>query len=293
MGGTATRWALLDEDEALLGRGESTGASGLIFDAASAGAFRSALEGIRDALPKIPTQAHLGITGAGFARHAGLEEQVQAVFGLTSDRFTYSNDMVLAWHAAFPEGHGHLVSAGTGSIGVSIDAAGAATVVGGRGILVDDGGSGSWIALRALDLVYRLIDEHGSAQGAEKLADRLFAKMGGGDHGAMRAFVYGTDRGRIGQLAVAVADAARDGDALAERILTEAVSELSRLARALLHRCGPAPVGFIGGVIRLSPAIRQGLERSFEDVDITFPTIDAALQAARMARQAAQKGRSA
>jgi N-acetylglucosamine kinase-like BadF-type ATPase len=285
MGGTATRWAAVDATGALLARGSAPGASGLIFDAASTQAFAAALTAIRDALPGPVARAHLGITGAGFARHPGIEAQLVAVFARPAEIFSYSNDMELAWHAAFPAGGGHLVSAGTGSIGLSVDPSGKVTVVGGRGILVDDGGSGTWIALRALDQVYRLIDEAGAPVGAETLARRLFAAMGGDDYAAMRAFVYGSDRGRIGQLAVAVAEAARDGDPLATRILSDAVQELARLARALLRRCGPAPVGFIGGVIGLHPAIRAGLEHEFPAQTLLFPKIDAALQAARMAQR--------
>lgn len=287
MGGTATRWVMVDAGGTEVARGAAGGATGLLFDAASTLAFGNALRAIRDALPGPASAGHFGITGAGFSPHPQIEAEVSAIFGWSREMFRYSNDMVLAWHAAFPEGKGHLVSAGTGSIGLSVDAGGEVTVVGGRGILVDDGGSGTWIALRALDLVYRRIDETGVPEGAETLARHLFRGMGGGDHAALRAFVYGSDRGRIGQLAVAVADAAREGDPLALRILSEAVGEIARLGRALMSRCGPAPLAFIGGVFALHPALRAGMVQEFPSQSLLFPKIDAALQAARMAKAGA------
>ena len=286
IGGTASRWAVVDAHGLLAARGSVAGATGLIFDAASLAAFTGVLEAVRDALPGPVAAAHLGITGAGFKPHREVEAQVSAVLGLPRARFGYSNDMVLAWHAAFRGAPGHLVSAGTGSIGVSIDATGTPTVVGGRGILVDDGGSGTWIALRTLDAVYRLIDEHGTPKGAEIVAARLFAAMGGDDRDALRAAIYGRDRGRIGLLAVPVAEAATDGDPLAGRIIAQAAEELVRLARALLARCGPAPLAFIGGVLTLHPAIRAGIEQGLAGHAVAFPTIDAALHAAHMAREA-------
>ena len=107
--------------------------------------------------------ACLGVTGAGIGPAPDVADLTRSLLGIEG-RVWVRNDLVLAWHAAFPDGGpGYLVSAGTGSVGVSVDAAGDATLVGGRGYIIDDGGSGTWIALRALEAMYRLIDEHGAA----------------------------------------------------------------------------------------------------------------------------------
>lgn len=294
MGGTASRWAAVDESGAVLGRGSSDGATGLIYDAGALAAFTGALEGVRDALPGRITAAHLGITGAGFQQHLQVESQVSQVFSLERSQFSYSNDVVLAWHSAFNRGslpkRGHLVSSGTGSIGISINANGEAVVVGGRGNLVDDGGSGSWIALRALDQLYRLIDDYGHPQGAEVLAAEIFGLMGGSDQDALRAAVYGKGRGQIGRLAVAVAKAAFENDPLALEIIGRAGDELVRLARSLLKRAGPAPIAFIGGVIGLHPLIKARIEEALQGETLSFPQTDAPLTAALMARDRALSG---
>lgn len=288
IGGTATRWAVLDGAGRLARRGNTEGATGLIHDASGLAALIRALRGVQSGLPGTISCAHLGLTGAGFSRHHALETAMQEVFGLAPAQYSYGNDITLAWQAAFPRGGGHLVSAGTGSVGISIDMDGRAVVVGGRGALVDDGGSGCWIALRALDRIYRLIDDHGQAAGAEGLAAALFETMGGDDRDTARAFLHGRDRGAIGMLALAVARAAQDGDTIAADLLEQAGRELARLGRALIRRCGPAPLAFIGGVLSLDPSIRSVIERELAGHPLDFPRIDAALHAAEIARS---KGR--
>ena len=288
MGGTASRWVALDAAGKIAARGTEDGATGLIFDAAALAAFTGALECIRDALPGPVARTHLGITGAGFQQHPQVESQVSAIFGLERSQFSYSNDVVLAWHSAFAgSARGHLVSAGTGSIGITMLGSGEPVVVGGRGNLVDDGGSGSWIALRALDRLYRLIDDYGYPKGAESLAHEIFGLMGGADQDSLRAAIYGKGRGQIGRLAIAVAKAAVDNDGLALEIISRAGDELARLAKSLILRAGPAPIAFIGGVISLHPLIRQRIEANLDGAELSFPQTDAPLTAAQMARAAA------
>ena len=283
IGGTASRWVLLDGKGMMIDRGVSDGASGLIYDAASLARFVGALETISSVLSCKIAYAQLGITGAGFARHLQIEEQVSRIFDIPLENFSYCNDTSLAWHAVFSERLGHLVSSGTGSVGMTFDANGKRTTIGGRGILVDDAGSGVWIALRALDLLFRNIEENDSTKGVEILASTIFSVLGGRNHDAIRAFVYGQDRGQIGRLAVAVAEAAREGDAIALKLLKQAGQELARLARIMLTRCGNHPVAFIGGVLSLDPIIRKSIETELVGYKLEFPRIDAAQRAAQMA----------
>ncbi|MCB1391442.1 MAG: N-acetylglucosamine kinase, partial [Rhodobacteraceae bacterium] len=266
MGGTATRWACCDGTGALLARGTTAGATGLVFDAAGRAGFLAALAPLRAAGPF--DAAYLGVTGAGFADDPALRALAAEALRLVPAALRLVNDMVLAWQATWPDGGGHLVAAGTGSVGFSMRAG--TTLVGGRGTLIDDGGSGAWIALRALDTVWRLIDEHGTPRGAETLAATLFAAMGGSDWEATRRAVYGGDRGAIGRLARPVAEAAHAGDPVAEALMARAGAELARLARALVARAGPAPVAVIGGVVALHPMIRAALEAETPGLTLTY-----------------------
>lgn len=286
IGGTASRWVLADPAGSILGRGAAPGATGHIFNPAERERLRSALTTIADSVrTQAPDAACLGITGLGDAVHDELRGLVTELFGIPAERCALSDDMELAFRAAFAPGAGHLVSAGTGSIGLHLSAAGEAIRVGGRGLLIDDGGSGTWIALTALDQLYRRIDETGGPAEAQRLATELYADIGGDGWDHTRAFVYGGDRGRIGTLAQAVARAATLGDPLAIDILQDAALELCRLARALIARVGPLPVAFVGGVTTLHPLIRPALEAGLAGHQVSFPQIDAAAHAATRARQ--------
>jgi N-acetylglucosamine kinase-like BadF-type ATPase len=231
-----------------------------------------------------------GITGLDPGMAAEIRQILASALGIDAGIITLGDDMELAFFSAFAPGAGHLVAAGTGSIGLHIAADGTVTRVGGRGMLIDDGGSAAWIALAALRRLFRRIDEHGSAAGAERLEEAMAQGMGGASWDEVRAFVYGADRGRIGLLAQHVGQAAVDGDPVAQEVLAEATMELARLARVLIGRAGALPVGFVGGVLDLSPAIRPGLVAALAGVDVRFPEVDAALTAARLARDAVPAG---
>ena len=289
VGGTASRWAVVDEAGAEVKRGTATGATGHLFAESERARFTAMIAEISRAAPADIAAAHAGVTGLGPKAYADAQAMIGAQLGITPDAVTVSDDMELAFLSTFRPGEGHLVSAGTGSIGLHLVADGQAIRVGGRGLLIDDGGSGTWIALTALSELYRRIDETGGVAEAQRLADALHSAIGGTTWDDVRAFVYGNDRGRIGSLARAVAAAAAAGDPLALTILRQAGTELARLARALISRAGDLPVAFVGGVVDLHAMIRPALAEALPGVDISFPKVDAALHAAQMARMRAMK----
>ena len=129
---------------------------------------------------------------------------------------------------------------------------------GGRGVLLDDGGGGYWIAREALRHIWRREDEAPGSWQASPMAEAVFAQLGGSDWSLSRAFMYGQDRGAIGRLALAVA-ASADADPLALDILQRAGQELARLALALVSRHGPRPVVLAGRAAQLHPAIASAM----------------------------------
>jgi len=280
MGGTATRWVLRDA-QGVIARGQVMGANGAE-DPARRAAFEQALRAIdHGGAPA----AVLGVTGSGLVPDGALTTLAQAALGIKTVRVI--NDMELSWRAAFGAGpgslkRGHLVLAGTGSVGMSVDARGQITAVGGRGTLVDDGGSGAWIALRAVDGLCRQWDETGEAPGP--LADAIAGVVGAYGWDALRRFLYGTDRGGLAALAPAVAQAARAGCPLSLAVLTQAGLELARLAQVLVTRCGPAPVKVTGGALALHPVILDSLCAAVPDLAVTRVDLDAADTAATLAR---------
>ncbi|WEJ34224.1 BadF/BadG/BcrA/BcrD ATPase family protein [Devosia sp. SD17-2] len=285
IGGTASRWVLCDAGGAEVARGKASGATGHVFNPAENARLKAALASIRAEIDRTKfaiSSITLGMTGFG----NGVADEVKAMlaeaFGVDTGRMIVIDDVVLAYMANFAPGEGHLVSAGTGSIAVHIAADGQFTRVGGRGILIDDAGAGSWIALRALDRIYRTLDHTGSFADVQLLADSLFKEIGGNDWGDVRQFVYAGDRGRIGTLAVGVAAAAEAGDATALDILREAGNELALLIEALTARIGPRPAGFIGGVLSLHRIIEETIRARLVGQDVRRLSADASLAAAQL-----------
>ena len=288
MGGTASRWVLVDAAGHLTARGTAPGATGHLFNPASRGDFVSAIAILARAIDAAPiAAAHIGATGLGPRAHADAAHILASALVLDEQTVTLSDDMELAFRAAFAPGAGHLVSAGTGSVGLHVGADGSLVLVGGRGILIDDGGSGTWIALTALDRLYRIIDETGGPGQAHHLAAHLFGAIGGDSWDDVRSFVYGADRGTIGGLARAVASAADAGDRVAQEVLDRAGVELARLGLALVGRAGEKPIGYVGGLLDISPRLKPALTTALDGHEVVFPTIDAALRAAQIARERA------
>jgi glucosamine kinase len=291
IGGTASRFVLLDNTGAVMARGAGGGANGHVFNPTERERLRGVFVEVSAAIDSsAPIDgACLGITGFGPGAADEIRAMVAGQLRVPPDSVLLCDDMELVFRTVFVPGEGHLISAGTGSIGLHVAADDTLTRVGGRGLLIDDGGSGTWIALRALDALYRRIDETGSPSGAELLSEELSLAMGGSDWNATRSFIYGGDRGRIGTLAQSVARAAHRGDPLAEDVLARAGRELARLGKALIGRVGERPLGFVGGVITLHPIIKSSLMAELPGQTIQFPQADAALFAAQWARRAAQE----
>ncbi|SDG15989.1 BadF-type ATPase [Pelagibacterium luteolum] len=286
MGGTGSRWVLIDAEGAVLARGAAHGATGHLFRPEAKQDFIAVIAAIaavaRDSAQ--PRAVHIGATGLGEDYHETARDIVSQAFGLSVDSVSVGDDMDLAFRSVFAPGAGHLISVGTGSVGMHIGQDGEVVRVGGRGILIDDGGSGAWIALRALDGLYRILDEKGGCGDATILARQLFDAIGGDSWNDVRAYIYGADRGTIGSLARVVGAAAEAGDRLAQTIIAEAAGELARLGLALIKRAGERPVGFVGGLLDITPSFRSAIGASLSGHEVVFPQIDAALGAARIAQ---------
>lgn len=275
-GGTQTRWALADRSGAIVADGAVAGFSALQMQSADGrAAITAALGALAAAARAVGALAsvHAGVTGfgggggSGAAGDAGdtggaqdsadLPTLMKQIFGGAA--LCICSDIELACRAAFEPGGGYLVYAGTGSIAAYVDAGGAMHRAGGRGGLLDDGGSGFWIAREALRRIWRREDAAPGAWQCSVLARTVFEHIGGSDWALTRHWLYGASRGEVGGAAVAVAAAAAAGDTEAQSILTEAGHELARLALALLQRHGPRPVALAGRVFDLDAGIEAAL----------------------------------
>lgn len=255
-GGTRTRWALALPGGHIVAEGSVDGLSALQMASDEgretvrgvfAGMARAVLEHGR------PIAVRAGLTGFG-GEGEQLAHWLAGILGIDAGAITLCNDIEIAYRASFSPGEGYLVYAGTGSIGAFIDVDGQLHRAGGRGVVLDDGGGGFWIAREALRHIWRTEDENPGAWQSSPMARAVFQHIGGSDWSYSRQFIYHRERGEIGKLALAVA-ASAERDPVAASILREAGKELARLGLALIRRFGSRPVALAGRAAELHPVI--------------------------------------
>ena len=287
-GGTQTRWALAGPGGAIVGEGQVAGLSALQL-ASSAG--RQAMQSnfaslVRDVLAHgRPQRVRAGLTGFG-GDGEQLQQWLAELLHIAPGAVAVCNDIEIAYLDSFAPGEGYLVYAGTGSIGAWIDADGVFHRAGGRGVMLDDGGGGFWIAREALRHIWRREDEAPGSWRDSPMARAVFAHVGGDDWAFSRQFIYGQERGEVGKLALAVA-ASFDADPVAASILVGAGKELARLASALTSRFGVRPVVLGGRVPELHAAIFDSMRDALPaHVPLTRNVGHAHYAAARIAARA-------
>ena len=256
-GGSQTRWALAARADEIAAEGAVRGMSALQVGKGSH---------VREAMAELaaavlahgkPAWVHAGVTGFGENIEA-LRGLIATPFGIEPAAVTLASDMEIAYLDLFTPGEGYMVYAGTGSVAAFVDEDGTLHRAGGRGVVVDDGGSGFWIAREAMRLVWRIEDEAPGSWRDSPLAVALFEAVGGSEWAKSREYIYAGDRGAVGRLALAVAQAA-DKDPAAREILAAAGTELARLAIAMTRRYGARPVVLAGRAAELHPLIAEAM----------------------------------
>jgi glucosamine kinase len=288
-GGTQTRWALAAADGVIVAKGKVAGLSALQMGSA---AGRQTVHATFAELARAvlaagrPVQVRAGLTGFG-GDGEQLQRWLSELLDIDPRAITLCNDIEIAYLDSFAPGEGYLVYAGTGSIGAWIDADGQFHRAGGRGVMLDDGGGGFWIAREALRHIWRDEDECPGRWRKSPMACAVFDHVGGSDWSWSRQFIYGQERGEIGKLALAVA-ASADTDRVAASILREAGMELARLALALSVRFGPRPVVLAGRAAELHPMIFEAMRAALlPSTPLTQTVGHAHFAAARIAARAA------
>lgn len=284
-GGTQTRWALAAPGGAIIASGHVAGLSAL--QMSSAGGRQTVHATFSELAREVLSHARPGRVRAGLTGFGGDGEQLQRwlaeLFQVSPRCVKLCNDIEIAYLASFAPGEGYLVYAGTGSIGAFIDGDGKFHRAGGRGVMLDDGGGGFWIAREALRHIWRNEDEEPGCWKNSPMAQAVFDYIGGDDWSLSRQFIYAQERGEVGKLALAVAASAGQ-DPAAERILCEAGQELARLALALANRFGPRPVALAGRASELHPSIAASMRAALPpDTKLVHTGSQAHFAAARLA----------
>ncbi|WP_230419114.1 N-acetylglucosamine kinase [Undibacterium griseum] len=286
-GGTQTRWAIATIDEKIVASGTTAGLTALqlntLHGQTEFGQVFAGLAATAHAHGSLQS-VRAGITGFGDqAHHALLQRMLTDILHLPPQAIHLSNDIEIAYLDNFQPGTGYLIYAGTGSIAALIDETGQFHRAGGRGYLLDDGGSGFWIAREALRHIWRSEDEEPGWSQHSRLAQEMFKALGGDSWDVSKNFIYHRSRGEIGTLALAVA-AAAGHDETAARILKQAGAELARLGLAMCRRFGDKPMVLSGRVQELHPLIADSLRQHLPPhISLRRSVCQAHFSAARLA----------
>lgn len=297
-GGTKTTCVLLDKGKKELGRG-----SGGPSNHQNVGVERTK-ESIQQAIQGALAMANLPLdtVGAICLGMAGADrpqdEAVICDIVRQIHRFPHIlvyNDAVAALVGGIGKLEGIVIIAGTGSIAYGVNARGEERRAGGWGYLLGDEGSGYAIGLAALRAAVRAYDGRGAST---CLGERLLAHMGLPRVEDLFSLLYlkGFGVDDIANLAPIVTDAAREGDAVAVGILSEAGQELGLAANAVVRGLGMEDEDFevvlVGGVFKSGPVLLEALRRSIlafaPKAEIIFPRHGPATGAALLALRAMQ-----
>ncbi|MEG1055890.1 MAG: ATPase, partial [Janthinobacterium sp.] len=175
-GGTQTRWALAGADGAIVADGAVEGLSALQMSSdAGRAAVHATFAKLSRAVLAIgqPRAVVAGLTGFG-GDDVTLAHMLADLLALDAGDIRLGNDIDIAYRDSFEPGEGYLVYAGTGSIAAWIDTDGGFHRAGGRGVLLDDGGGGYWIAREALRHIWRREDEAPGSWQASPMAEAVF-----------------------------------------------------------------------------------------------------------------------
>ena len=268
-GGTRSRALVGDAEGRELGRAE--GGPGLILASEPAVAVRSVEEVVReaaaDAAVALPVEAlWAGLAGAGNERARALAEAGLAESGVAR-RVTVGSDVTAAHAAAFGDGPGVVLVAGTGCALRAVEPGGRTIRVGGWGALLGDEFGGYGIALAALRAAL------GAADGREAptvLTDLLGEATGCDDARRLAAWGERAAKHEIAALAGRVVRVGLGGDLVAAKVVAAALAEVrSHLAAAMARTSGwtlPTPVALVGGLIRPGGPLREAVAQAVEEM---------------------------
>ncbi len=294
-GGGSKTSCLIGDETSVLGTG--TGAASNVVRVGEAQARESLAGAIRQAC----TVAHLnpseidnvcvGLAGAARPEISELVERI--VSELVPGKVEVVGDNVIALQAAFGDGPGVIVIAGTGSIAYGRNREGQTARAGGWGFAISDEGSGYWIGRTAVAAALGAWDEN-PKQGL-RLIEMLMKSWRLQTIEQLVPAANATPPPDFAALFPAVLSLADSGDRIARDVLTQAGAHLANLAGILLRRLFPhaeaAPVAMSGGVFGSSALVRQifynSLRSGHPDAVINPNVIEPVRGALELARKGA------
>ena len=250
--------------------------------------------------PQQIQRACVGAAGAGRDEIAAVVRKL--VTELIASEIEVVGDLLIALEAAFGEGAGVIVIAGTGSVAYGRNAQGKTARAGGWGFAISDEGSAHWIGRTAVASVLQAIDQDPDQRKdsqASAAALSLFRDLKSAWRlRSLDEFVLAANSGPdFAALFPAILAAADTGDALAQRVLSQAGGELSRLAGIVIRRLFTGQdaaslavwLSLAGGVFRYSTRVRglfcAEIRKVYPQVSVNPQVVEPVTGALQMARQ--------
>ena len=291
-GGTKTSFAIAD-DYHILARVTEGGSSPTRNDDATVQrVLRSGIETVcaKAGIARIDIELTC-IGSAGVAIEAGRTLIESTISEMVQGRYAIVGDMLIAHEAAFFGTEGVMVVSGTGSIAFGVNNDGENARAGGRGPIVSDEGSGTWIGRNAVSALLRAWD------GDQETCLDKFLLPAWQIHDAddLVAKCARAGPNEFSRLFPAVQAAAAAGDSIAQDLLTQAGAELATIAKLVARRLWPRTnhvrVAMAGGIFRNSPTVRVAFYNSIHaerpESQVRLTTLPPVLGAIMMARRMA------
>ena len=253
--------------------------------------------------PRQIDHACIGVAGA--AREETAHAVRKIVADLIPTKIEVVGDMEIALEAAFGEGPGVIVIAGTGSIAYGRDAQGRTARAGGWGFAVSDEGSAHWIGRAAAANLFRAIDNGEIAGKAAAEGSPLFRALSAAWnlHSIDELVRSANSDPDFAALFPAVLAAADAGDARSRRVLAQAGEELAQLAGVVLRRLFrdphatllSIPLAMAGGVFRHAGTVREAFQKAIctanPEAHLNPEVVEPVRGALRRARKAGREHR--
>jgi N-acetylglucosamine kinase-like BadF-type ATPase len=288
-GGSRTTVVVAAADGTELGRAEGPGGAVRPGGAAHSAAviMEIAQRATAESGAPLPAaRALVGAAGAGREPERAALAAALAAIGFAR-HVRVIGDVELALAAAFGDGPGIVVAAGTGSAAFARTPDGMLHRAGGHGWQMGDEGGGYWLGRRALAAAARDQDGVGEWTG---LGVRIIRALELGSFDDLVRWAATATPAQVAGLAAEVLRAARDGDRPSLVLVSEAAPELAALVAALVRRFPsgpPIPVATTGGLLGadspLRAALADHLTADLPQLRLRDGALDPARAAARLA----------
>jgi N-acetylglucosamine kinase-like BadF-type ATPase len=301
-GGGSKTSCLIGDETSILGTGTAAGSNVVrVGEAQARESLETAIHQACTVANLNPSQINEVCVGLAGAARPEIGELVTGIISevirneIKPAEIKVVGDMVIALEAAFGNGPGVIVIAGTGSIAYGRNREGQIARAGGWGFAISDEGSGHWIGRAAVAAAMRAWDED-----KDENTLLLAGLMKSWRLGTREQFVLAanaTPPPDFAALFPTVVTLADSGDRSARDILTQAGTELAKLSgpviRRLFPNSGAVPVAMSGGVFDSSALVRQvfynNLRSGNPDAILNPGVIEPVRGALELARKGAAK----